>query len=271
MSLLVFSGLFFPIMIFGIGVYFFKIRNKNLKLMVAFSGAFLLSFSFNALIPHIYAGLSVAAAEAGHVHGPGCPHGHSHGIGSTIGLFILLGFFIQLLLEFMTKGVEHGHVHTECPIDGHEETHVHKASLSFIPVLIGLSLHSFLEAMPLAKGFAQEALQNRLLFGIILHNIPIAIVLMSLLIQGKVSRKLSMVVLTIFALSGPAGVLFSNFVGGILITDMDKFFNYSLAIVVGIFLHISTTILFETEEHHKFNAIKFAVIVVGALAAMIHF
>jgi zinc and cadmium transporter len=271
MTLLVFAGLFFPIMIFGIGVYFIKICNKNLKLMVAFSGAFLLSFSFNELIPHIYGGLSSVAADAGHVHGSDCAHRHSHGIGNTIGLFILLGFFIQLILEFITKGVEHGHVHTDCPVEGHESHKSQKFSLSFVPVLIGLSLHSFLEAMPLAKGFGQEALQNRLLLGIVLHNIPIAIVLMSLLIQGQVSKKLAIGLLTIFAFSGPAGVLFSGIIGAHLITDMDMFFNYSMALVVGIFLHISTTILFESEEHHKFNAIKFAVIVLGALAAMIHF
>ncbi len=271
MSILVFSGLFFPIMIFGLAVYYVRISNKNLKLMVAFSGAFLLSFSFHELIPHIYSGISEGAGGADHVHGPDCVHGHVHGLGNTIGLFILGGFFMQLILDYITKGVEHGHVHTKCPVDEHHDHLAPKSALSFIPVLIGLSIHSFLEAMPLAKGFGSEALQNRLLFGIILHNIPIAIVLMSLLIQGNLSKKTSIVILTIFALSGPAGALFSDVIGGSLITDIEMFFKYSLAIVVGIFLHISTSILFETDEHHKFNVVKFAVIVAGALVATIHF
>jgi hypothetical protein len=33
---------------------------------------------------------------------------------------------------------------------------------------------------------------------------------------------------------------------------------------VGIFLHISTTILFESSENHRFNLIKFLVIILGA-------
>jgi hypothetical protein len=36
-----------------------------------------------------------------------------------------------------------------------------------------------------------------------------------------------------------------------------------LAIVVGIFLHISTTIIFETSENHKFNLMKLLSILIG--------
>ena len=44
-----------------------------------------------------------------------------------------------------------------------------------------------------------------------------------------------------------------------------------LAIVVGMFLHISTTIIFETSENHKFNFIKLVTIFGGcALAFIIH-
>ena len=38
---------------------------------------------------------------------------------------------------------------------------------------------------------------------------------------------------------------------GLVVADFD--FNIILAIVVGMFLHISTTIIFETSENHKFN------------------
>jgi hypothetical protein len=43
-----------------------------------------------------------------------------------------------------------------------------------------------------------------------------------------------------------------------------------MALVVGIFLHISTTILFETEENHKFNMVKFIAIIIGASIPLIH-
>ena len=42
---------------------------------------------------------------------------------------------------------------------------------------------------------------------------------------------------------------------------------YLNAIVIGIFLHVSTTILFEASRNHKFNASKLLVIVAGILLA----
>jgi hypothetical protein len=48
-------------------------------------------------------------------------------------------------------------------------------------------------------------------------------------------------------------------------------FNMILAIVVGMFLHISTTIIFETSENHKFNVLKLTSIIVGcSLAFFMH-
>lgn len=302
MTLIVFLGLVLPIMIFGLSIYFFRLSNRNLKLLVAFSGAFLLSLSFNKFIPHIYGGLGhgteVVAASPDthdhhdhHDHAPGEPctehageiapaaphahphgHHHAHGPAKILGLFILLGFFIQLILDYLTKGVEHGHLHTKCPEHESNEpgSHTHQ-SIAYWPVLIGLSLHSFLESMPLAAGFAERTLQQHLLLGIVIHNIPISLVFMSLLLQHKVTKIKSIALLSFFALSGPAGVLASNLLGAHFVTDMDMFFRFSMAVVVGIFLHISTTILFETDENHRFNFLKFGVIVLGALAAMFHF
>jgi len=302
MTLLVFLGLVLPIMIFGLSIYFFRLSNRNLKLLVAFSGAFLLSLSFNKFIPHIYGGLGHATeavapspdtheSHAHHSHAPGEPctehageiapaephahahgHHHAHGPAKILGLFILLGFFIQLILDYLTKGVEHGHLHSKCPDHASNEhgSHTHQA-VAYWPVLIGLSLHSFLESMPLAAGFAEKTLQQHLLLGIVIHNIPISLVFMSLLLQHKVPKIKSIALLSFFALSGPLGVLASNLLGAHFVTDMDMFFRFSMAVVVGIFLHISTTILFETDENHKFNFLKFGVIVLGALAAMFHF
>ena len=43
---------------------------------------------------------------------------------------------------------------------------------------------------------------------------------------------------------------------------------YIYALVSGNFLHISTTIVFESSPEHRFNARKMAVAVVGALVAV---
>jgi zinc and cadmium transporter len=266
MSFIVFIGLFFPIVLFGLSIYLFRLCNKNLKLLVAFSGAFLLALTFNELIPHIFSG-SEASCDHGHAH---VHHDHLHTHFNTMGMFILLGFFLQLLLEYITKGVEHGHVHSQCPEHGKHE-HDAKSGISYIPVMVGLCLHSFLEAMPLAKGFALPQIQTQLLIGIVIHNIPLAIVLMSLFLQNNLSKKKSIILLIIFALAGPAGVFASDIIGSYIMQDMETFFKISMSIVVGIFLHISTTILFEADEAHSFNYKKFGVIILGALLAMIHF
>ena len=44
--------------------------------------------------------------------------------------------------------------------------------------------------------------------------------------------------------------------------------NMILAVVVGMFLHISTTIIFETTENHKFNLLKLVSILVGVTLAL---
>ncbi len=235
MNFLVFSALFFPIVLAGFSIFLFTTSSRNLKLITAFSGAFLLSISFVDILPEIYQSKQ----------------------SNIIGLFILLGFFIQLILDFLTKGVEHGHVHHQH--DPHEK-HV----VSPIPVMIGICIHSFLEGMPLAENFHLQTLTNTLLTGIVIHNIPISIVLMSLLLHYGYSRRKSIILLMIFAFSSPLGVIISYFVGGALLINTEMFFNVIMAMVVGIFLHISTTILFESDEHHRFNLLKFITIMIGA-------
>jgi zinc transporter ZupT len=245
MNLLVFAALFFPVMLSGLSVFLFKTSNRNLKLLLAFSGAFLLSLSFLEILPEIYTSKNAA----------------------NIGIFILIGFFIQLLLDFLTKGVEHGHehVHCECKDMHHEHT-----KISPIPILIGVCIHSFIEGMPLAENFHIPALKNTLLIGIVIHNIPISLVLISLLIQTKVNKLKSIILLSIFALAAPIGTLTSYFVGMSYVSNLNDFFDIIMALVVGIFLHISTTILFETEENHKFNMVKFIAIIAGASIPLIH-
>lgn len=245
MDIIVFSVLFFPVVLSGITVFFFRTRDQVLKLLTAFSGAYLLSISVLDIIPEIY----------------------SESSGVQIGLFILLGFFIQLLLDYITKGVEHGHQHHCC-----EEAHPHephkKSHIPVIPVMFGIFVHSFLEGMPLADSMDNPGLRNTLLIGIAIHNVPIALVLMSLLLSGQkrgMVRPLSF--LLIFALAGPMGVLTSHLIGMNLADNAHEYFGIVMAIVVGIFLHISTTILFEADENHRFNWLKFLVIILGVVAA----
>ncbi len=247
MNIWVFLALFLPVLLSGGTVFFFKANSHILKLLTAFSGAYLLAISFLDVIPEIY--------------------GESNGL--EIGLFVLLGFFIQLLLDFITKGVEHGHQHHDCHEHHPNQPHT-RVHLPVLPVIIGLFIHAFLEGMPLADSFHMTELRNTLLMGIAVHNIPIAIVLVSLALAGGSGKHMvrqALLLLLIFALGSPLGMLTSNIIGESIAAHSDYFFSILMAVVVGIFLHISTTILFETDEHHRFNWLKLLVIVAGAAAA----
>ena len=67
-------------------------------------------------------------------------------------------------------------------------------------------------------------------------------------------------------------VLFSIMtpIGTFLVRNVDILSNYMTllnALVIGIFLHISTVILFESSEGHKFNSRKLVVIILGVTIA----
>jgi len=223
-------------------------RGKLIKVLLSLSGGFLLAIAFIHFIPEIYA------------------HG-SEGVG----YYILLGFLVQLFLEYFSGGIEHGHIHA-------------KDTSGTIPwsLFIALSIHSFFEGMPLAAEFLGEVGENSiahaghhhhyegqgvqgLLLGIVLHKIPVAIALMTLLLASGFKIKKAWIVLGIFALMSPLGMLVGHY------GAKNEFFNLEiiLAVVVGMFLHISTTIIFESSENHKFNFIKLISLLLGVGLAMI--
>lgn len=229
--------LFASIVLSGTSVFAFtKIDRKALKLILAFSGAFLFALTVLHLIPEVYK--------------------DNH---ENIGVYILLGFFIQILLEVFSEGIEHGHIH------------VHKHQNAAFPygVMIGLCLHSFLEGMPLVQRFSEPGVQNSLLTGIVLHHIPVAIALMSMLLESGIKKSSAVFYLLLFAAMAPLGALTSHYFNTQAVGDLSVFFNRVMAIVIGIFLHISTTILFESSEQHRFNYLKVLVILMGAGLALL--
>lgn len=227
------SLLFFSVLLSGVAGFFINPGNKKLiKLLLAFSGSYLFSISVTHLLPETY--------EAG----------------AGIGLFILLGFFLQIILEFFSEGIEHGHIH------------VHRNEPHFpISIILSLCIHSFLEGMPVSFRSGETSQTSAFVAGIILHNIPIALALMSMLFQSGVSKPAALGILLLFAFMAPAGMIVSELLGTTLVADLDSFFSKIMAVVIGIFLHISTTILFESSENHRFNLQKLGIIGVGFLVA----
>jgi zinc and cadmium transporter len=229
--LLLFSCAFFG----GMSIFFFKEGNhsKQLKLVLSFSGAYVFAITVLHLIPDAY-----------------------HGNDNYVGVFILIGFIFQILLEQFSDGVEHGHIHQ--PVNDH---FVFPAG-----ILVSLCLHAFLEGMPLAQGY-----QNQLVIGIALHHIPAAFALASILLANKVSKQTTIILLVVFAVMAPAGYFFSEALSNGAVGNLQHYFNRIMGIVIGIFLHISTTILFESSSDHKFNLKKLVLVMCGISIPLIGF
>lgn len=223
---ILYIALFIGVLVSGSVVLFTKVESKTLKLILAFSGAYLFAITILHLIPEIYASSS-----------------------ASIGIYVLAGFLLQILLEFFSEGIEHGHIHI----------HKHEESAFPFTMMIALSIHSFLEGMPLAGAWNDT--KQSLLIGIILHNIPIAIALMSMLMQSQISASKAFAWLIVFALMTPLGTVVNTMIGQSV--SIEGFSEKIMGVVIGIFLHISTTILFESSEHHRFHFIKLAVILAG--------
>jgi zinc and cadmium transporter len=132
--------------------------------------------------------------------------------------------------------------------------------------MISLCLHAFLEGMPLAEGQ-----HNELVFGIALHHIPAAFALGSVLLQNRLNRNTIILMLVFFALMTPLGLLLSNGLSNGSIGNVTAYFDDIMGIVIGIFLHISTTILFESSVDHHFNFKKLVAVLLGIGIALIGF
>jgi|TARA_B100000959_G_scaffold110285_1_gene116343 zinc transporter ZupT len=211
-------------------VELFKVKKgKNIQPLLTFSGSYLLAVSVLHLIPELF----------------------TNQLNEKIGVFILAGFLIQILLEYFSQGIEHGHFH--------------KSNIIPFSVLISLCLHALLEGLPLGGNLHQHT-HNALLYGIVLHKLPVSIVLMTFFLQSNMKKKKAYLLLFCFAIMAPLGVF-----AGSLFTSLAAYHDEIMAIVIGIFLHISTTILFESTDGHKFSITKIITIIVGALLAIISF
>lgn len=221
-----------------IGISFPKFTKKYLNLVLAFSGAYLISVAVLHLLPEVFSG-----------HNP------------KIGIAILAGFFIQLLLEQLSQGVEHGHIHK------------HDHSKVATTVLVGLSLHALLEGLPLDihlhlnEHHSHEGHNHQHLWeGLILHKFPAGIALAVLLGNSSFSKKTAWLLLIGFSLMTPLGAI----LGANIISH--EVSNWLLALVTGSLLHVSTTILFEVDEphNHQISIAKFLVIFFGILLSILN-
>ncbi len=198
---------------------------KNIKLLLAFSGSFLLSLTVMDLLPEVYETMNTNPK-------------------TSVGIFIMLGILFQIILEFFSKGAEHGHVH------GHEKMY----QMPWL-LFISLCIHALLEGFPVSH-------HHDLAVGIAIHHFPIAIILTTFFISSHLNKTAVFLFMVTFAAMTPLGTILSEY-----LPVLNQYYTEITAIVIGILFHISSTIIFESSEGHKFNIAKISMIVLGIVLA----
>jgi zinc and cadmium transporter len=214
------------------GAYAARVKaSVELKYVLSASGAFLFGLILLHLIPEVFSSSLPYA-----------------------GVYVLIGFLIQLFLDYFSKGIEHGHIHSS-------------RGLSSLVVFAGLCIHAFFEGFPVIDTAAASFKFNfPLLIGILAHKIPVIVVLVWLLNDSGFSKRNTLFMIGIFILMMPLGSL-ANISLSMLMSDTSIYRPVVLSIVTGVLLHVATTIMYENDQHHHFNLRKTLAILAGFLLA----
>jgi len=216
----------------------------------------------------------------------------------TENLWLLSGFFLQLILEKFSAGIEHGHLHHEanhhCDHPLHEE-HPHKSHNAILTastdssknatgqgpsvwlayarswgLMISLSIHGLIEGIPLsgvANTYADSKIPiTPLLLGILLHKTPTNFALAALLIRQKAHPLMLWAAVIWVASCTPLGLWIGHGLGHTGEGNRE-ILHALMALATGSFLQIASTILFESSNNHKFNWIQLSGALLGAYLA----
>lgn len=207
--IITFAGGSFPLWIKGL-------NDKRMHLLLAFSGSFLLSITFLHLIPETF-----------------------NSVGADAGLLLLIGFFVQLIIQRFTHGLEHGHLHV----------HPNEHQVPLVSILTGLSFHAFMEGLPLGFDYNITATEPSLYMAVAAHKLPEAM-LVTTLVAGARGKSSALAVLFFFSLITPLSGSLATRLGDAY-EPISHVVMYLIPIVAGAFIHIATTIFFEsgTKQH----------------------
>src|SRR6266576_425500 len=164
----------------AVSVFLFRLYDpRHVKLLNAFTGAYLLSLTLLHLLPELYHNRRLAPGQDD----------------LLIGGLILAGFFTQIALDVISMGVEHGHAHA---LHGRMP----------VGILAGLCLHALVEATALgnARTHYDPASRQLLLWSIVLHNYPVSIALLGMLLHSGMKRGTALGSLGLFAAMAPIGM-----------------------------------------------------------------
>jgi zinc and cadmium transporter len=215
----------------SIPLWFKGLDDRRMHYLLAFSGSFLLSITFLHLLPETFTEL-----------------------GPSAGFYLLVGFFLQLLIQRITHGIEHGHVHIH--------SHGHDHHIPLTSIIVGLSIHAFMEGLPLGFNYRMEATEPSLYLAVAAHKLPEAILLCTLLATSK-GKTQSIIILLIFSLLTPFASLIASRLGQAYYA-MSQVVTVLIPIVAGAFIHIATTIFFESgTKQHMLTWQKIVAMVIG--------
>jgi zinc and cadmium transporter len=229
---LLFNILLFSLTLIGgsIPLWSKQWNERSMKYLLMFSGSFLLSITLLHLVPETI-----------------------QGDGHQAGLLILAGFFLQQIIQVFTHGVEHGHAHI----------HQDEGKVSILPVFIGLSIHAFSEGLPLGGMYNDNLVVPSLYMAIALHKLPEAMLITSLFYFTTQKKKSALISLVIFSMVTPVGAMLSYYLG-MHYEWVAKFIEWSIPVIAGAFVHIATTIFFESgTKSHDMNRKKWLALGAG--------
>ena len=226
----------------------YRLPLKNTKLMLTFGGSYLFSTTLLHILPELFG------------HTPA----HSS---QLIGIYLLIGFYFQLFLDFLGQGICHGHAHAQQP-------HYRAPHLSIFLLLFPLCMHALLEGIFIATSTGNDTAHQHLttdtllIASIILHKIPVALSLTTALHEQKTPHYLTFISLFLFALATPIAFLITN-----QLQDHSPYISPYLhplaAISTGSIIHISATILFESDIEHNLSLTKWITIVTASLLSLL--
>lgn len=205
---------------------------RRMNSLLTFSGSFLLGITILHLIPE-----TVSTGN------------------SWSGVLILFGFFLQQAIQRFTHGIEHGHTHIA--------HHNHQHSVSLLPVIIGLSFHAFSEGLPLGVHYAEQMTLPSLYLAVSLHKLPEAMLVTSLVYSRKHQKRGAWISLLLFSTITPIAALLTHYLGT-QYSSIHTLVEWCIPIITGSFIHISTTIFFESgTRSHDMNWKKWLLIILG--------
>lgn len=230
-------GLFISLAAGSVFIYNPPKNKKWISFLLSAGGAYLIAIIFTHILPELFEVMD--------------PH--------KAGIVLLIGYLLQILLENYSKGIEHGHSHGS----------QNKKALTI--TFAALCIHALVEGMPLASilngntiGFDQQ-----LAVGIMLHKIPVAITLSTMLLKSGLKKNQAFLMLLGFIFSTVLGSALQLLIGNQFAENAEINMFYSLGLTIGILLHVSTTILMESSESHRLTSKRLIVISIGLAFGLI--